>query len=275
MIRLWIIAESGKVPDMPGDEARKDRKQLEKLRRMDAKSGHKTEKKSLKRLIRREKQAAIDAIDPDTPGLPPRRSLLEEVGNAVTHGVGAVLAVIGFVLLLLRSDSDLKLLCSLIYGACLTMMFLMSCLYHSFRWGTGVKSLWRRFDYISIYLLIGGTFTPLWLLFWNSPHRVLLCCVQWALIAVGITCVAVFGPGQPKGMHPVLSVILGWCGLIFLPQMLRECLPLFLFILGGGVVYTLGVIPFALKKKGSHFLWHFFVVAGAAVQWFGIYLYLY
>jgi hemolysin III len=48
------------------------------------------------------------------------------------------------------------------------MMFLMSCLYHSFKWGTRVKRLWRRFDYISIYLLIGGTFTPMWLLFWQG-----------------------------------------------------------------------------------------------------------
>ena len=97
---------------------------------------------------------------------PPKRSILEEVGNAVTHGVGALFAIAGFVLLLLRSSSPLKLLCSIVYGFCLVMMFLMSCLYHSFRWGSGVKRLWRRFDYISIYLLIGGTFTPMWLLFW-------------------------------------------------------------------------------------------------------------
>ena len=96
---------------------------------------------------------------------PPRRSILEEVGNAVTHGVGALFAIAGLVLLLLRSSSPLKLLCSIVYGLCLVMMFLMSCLYHSFRWGSGVKRLWRRFDYISIYLLIGGTFTPMWLLF--------------------------------------------------------------------------------------------------------------
>ena len=88
---------------------------------------------------------------------PPRRSVLEEVGNAVTHGVGALFGIAGLILLLLKSDTSLKTLCSLVYGLCLVTMFLMSCLYHSFRWGSGVKRLWRRFDYISIYLLIGGT----------------------------------------------------------------------------------------------------------------------
>ena len=114
-------------------------------------------------------------------------SVLEEVGNAVTHGVGALFSIAGTVLLLLRSDSGMKLFCSIVYGACLILMFLMSCLYHSFRWGTGVKRLWRRFDYISIYLLIGGTFTPMWLLSWGGKAGIILCAVQWALILTGIT----------------------------------------------------------------------------------------
>ena len=77
---------------------------------------------------------------------PPKRSVLEEVGNAVTHGVGTLFAVTALVLLLLRSDTGLKLCAALVYGICLIMMFLMSCLYHSFKWGTRVKRLWRRFD---------------------------------------------------------------------------------------------------------------------------------
>ena len=214
------------------------------------------------------------------PGTPnrneaPRRSILEEVGNAVTHGVGALFAIPGFILLLLKSDTPVRLASSLVYGLCLVLMFLMSCLYHSFRWGSRVKRLWRRFDYISIYLLIGGTFTPMWLLFWRGQAGTVLCIVQWALILVGIVFVAVFGPGRPRALHPVLFVVLGWCGLVFIPRMVRENFPLFLFTLIGGIVYTVGVIPFALKRKGAHFLWHFFVFFGAVIHWFGIYLFLY
>ena len=206
---------------------------------------------------------------------PPKRSILEEVGNAVTHGVGALFAVAGLVLLLLRSSSPLKLLCSIVYGFCLVMMFLMSCLYHSFRWGSGVKRLWRRFDYISIYLLIGGTFTPMWLLFWQGQSGTIFCIVQWAVIIAGITFVAVFGPGRPKALHIPLFIVLGWCGLVFLPRMVAENLPLFITTLAGGIIYTLGIIPFVLKRKGAHFIWHFFVFFGAVIHWFGIYLFLY
>ena len=162
---------------------------------------------------------------------PPKRSILEEIGNAVTHGVGALCAVAGLVLLILKSHTSTGLFCSIVYGFCLIMMFLMSCLYHSFRWGSTVKRVWRRFDYISIYLLIGGTFTPMWLLFWGGRLGTILCCVQWAVIITGIVFVAVFGPGRPKALHITLFIVLGWCGLIFLPRMLRENLALFDFTL--------------------------------------------
>ena len=206
---------------------------------------------------------------------PPKRSVLEEVGNAVTHGIGALLGIAGLILLLVHSDTGSKLYTSLIYGLCFIMMFLMSCLYHSFRWGTGVKRLWRRFDYISIYLLIGGTFTPLWLLFWGETSGVLYCIAEWALIMAGITVIGIFGPEKAQKIHITLYIILGWLGLIFLPKMLNENLLLFWFTLAGGILYTLGIIPFAMKKSGAHFIWHFFVLFGAVVHWFGIYICLY
>ena len=79
---------------------------------------------------------------------PPKRSILEEVGNSVTHGIGALLGIAGMILLLLKSDTGIRVLSSLVYGICMIVMFLMSCLYHAFRSGSGVKRLWRRFDYI-------------------------------------------------------------------------------------------------------------------------------
>ena len=206
---------------------------------------------------------------------PPKRSILEEVGNSVTHGIGALLGIAGMILLLLKSDTGIRVLSSLVYGICMIVMFLMSCLYHAFRSGSGVKRLWRRFDYISIYLLIGGTFTPLWLVYWGNRAGAVLCIVQWVIIITGVTLVGVFGPGRPKALHLTLFIVLGRCGLIFLPGMTRNNLPLFWTVLGGGVLYTLGIIPFALKKKGAHFLWHFFVLFGALAHWFGIYLFVY
>ena len=81
---------------------------------------------------------------------PPKLTVLEEVGNAVTHGIGAMLALAGMVLLLIKSDTGLKVMASCFYGISLFFLMLMSSLYHSFKSGSTVKRLWRRFDYSSI-----------------------------------------------------------------------------------------------------------------------------
>lgn len=206
---------------------------------------------------------------------PPVLTLAEEIGNAVTHGIGAALAIAGMVLLLVKSHSGLAVMASCFYGISLLFMMLMSCLYHSFKSGSTVKRLWRRFDYTSIYLLIGGTFAPLYLVYLGNTLGIVLFCIQWGVIVFGITMVAVFGPGRWKGLHYALYFIIGWSGVIFMPDWYLNNKPLLFFILAGGVVYTVGMIPFAMHKKYSHFIWHFFVLMGAVLHWFGIYCFVY
>ena len=206
---------------------------------------------------------------------PPVRSLLEEIGNSVSHGAGALLSVAGMIILLVKARTVSARAAAVIYGSCLILLFLMSCLYHAFPRGSGVKRLWRRFDYSSIYLLIGGTFTPMWLVSIRGTTGLVLCCAQWLVIIAGITLIAVFGPGSLRPMHQTLYMVLGWTGLVFLPRLWRGNTGFFWTLLAGGVLYTLGVIPFARKTKGAHFLWHLFVLGGAAVQWAGICRYLY
>lgn len=206
---------------------------------------------------------------------PPHLTALEEIGNAVTHGIGAVLAIAGFILLLLKSDTELKIMASCFYGISLFLLMLMSCLYHAFKSGSVVKRLWRRFDYASIYLLIGGTFAPLYLVYWGNTLGIILFCIQWALILLGIVMLSVFGPGRLKWLHFSLYFVIGWSGLIFIPDWIHNNMPLLWMILIGGIIYTIGMIPFTRDKKYDHFLWHFFVVAGAILHWFGIYMFVY
>ncbi|MDY4949246.1 MAG: hemolysin III family protein [Clostridium cadaveris] len=206
---------------------------------------------------------------------PPHLTALEETGNAVTHGIGAVLAIAGFILLLLKSDTELKIMASCFYGISLFLLMLMSCLYHAFKSGSVVKRLWRRFDYASIYLLIGGTFAPLYLVYWGNTLGTILFCIQWALILLGIVMLSVFGPGRLKWLHFSLYFVIGWSGLIFIPDWIHNNMPLLWMILIGGIIYTIGMIPFTRDKKYDHFLWHFFVVAGAILHWFGIYMFVY
>ncbi|MHC1748611.1 MAG: hemolysin III family protein [Cellulosilyticaceae bacterium] len=206
---------------------------------------------------------------------PPHLTVVEEVGNAVTHGLGAALAIAGFVLLLLKSDTGLKIMASCFYGISLFFLMLMSCLYHSFKSGSVVKRLWRRFDYASIYLLIGGTFAPLYLVYWGNTLGIVLFCIQWGIIIFGITMLSIFGPGRLKWLHFSLYFIIGWSALIFIPGWVHNNMPLLWMMIIGGAVYTVGMIPFVKEKKYSHFIWHFFVIAGAVLHWFGIYLFIY
>lgn len=204
---------------------------------------------------------------------PPRRSVLEEVGSSVTHGAGAALSVVALILLLGKASGTAAVFSACVYGGCLLLMFLMSCLYHAFRAGSTVKRIWRRFDYSSIYLLIGGTITPVLLMFVGGTLGIVLCAVMWALIAFGITFVAVFGPMVARGLHFALFFTIGWSAVVFLPKMWATSRTLCWYVLAGGVVYTLGMIPFAKKVRGSHFIWHFFVLAGALLQFLGIWQY--
>lgn len=224
-----------------------------------------------KRKKKREKKEKIRKLNE-----PPKRPVLEEIGNAVTHGIGAILAIVGFICMILKSDTGLKITASVVYGFSMFFMMLMSCLYHSFKGGSRVKRLWRRFDYTSIYLLIGGTFAPLYLVYWGNTLGIVLFIIQWILIILGVTFVCTFGPGRFRWLHYTLYFAIGWSGLIFIPDFIENNLNLLWMILGGGVVYTLGMIPFAKRNvKSAHFIWHFFVLAGAIVQFIGILLFVY
>lgn len=206
---------------------------------------------------------------------PPRLTVGEEVFNAVSHGIGTGLAVAGLVLLLLKSDTALKLTASLFYGVSMVVMMLASCIYHAMPAGSRIKRICRRLDYTSIYLLIGGTFAPVLLVFLGDRVGITFFCIQWAVILFGVTLIAVFGPGKWRPLHFTLYFVIGWSGLLFLPALYRGNRPLLALIFLGGLAYTLGMIPFARNRKYDHCVWHVFVLLGALLHWFGIYHLLY
>lgn len=206
---------------------------------------------------------------------PPRLTVGEEVFNAASHGLGAALSTAGLVLLLQKSETGLEVMASCFYGVSLMVMMLMSCLYHAMPTGSGVKRLWRRFDYSSIYLLIGGTFAPILLIYYGNSLGIAVFCIQWAVILFGITLIAVFGPGKWRSLHFTLYFVIGWSGLMFLPDFYLHARKLLWFILAGGLAYTFGMIPFAGKRKFSHCVWHLCVLLGAALHWAGIYTLIY
>lgn len=206
----------------------------------------------------------------------PQRSVLEEIGNSITHGIGALAAIAMFILMLIKSTSTLQLISSLVYGISMIIMMSMSSLYHAFSQKTKVKRLFRRFDYSSIYLLIGGTYAPILLLLTGGVVGHIVFLVQWLIIITGITFVSIFGPGRLKWLHFTLYFLIGWGGALFAPMFNGYNNNLLFWIGLGGVIYTLGMIPFCIKKSNcAHFIWHFFVLSGCILQWVGIFINLY
>ncbi len=258
-----------------------------KTKKEQLKREHKAEKKRLKREYKANRKALgasynsdviayYDSIGGKPKNNPPRRGVLEEIGNATTHGVGSIFAVVALVLMCLSASAPVEYVGASIYSAGLFVMFTMSCLYHALPYGSKVKRIFRRFDYSCIYLLIGATFAPILLCYIGGTLGLVFFIIQWVVIVTGITMVGVFGPTKLRFLHIPLYIVLGWCGIFFMPEMAIRGDYLFLgCILGGGVIYSLGIIPFALKKKVAHFIWHFFVLAGAVVQWVGVYLTVY
>jgi len=206
---------------------------------------------------------------------PPRLTVREEVFNAVSHGLGALLAAGCLVLLLLRSDTGMEIMASCFYGISMVVMMGMSGVYHAMKSGSAVKRVCRRFDYTSIYLLIGGTFAPIFLLYLGGTVGVVLFCVQWAVILCGVTLMLTLGPGCWRSVHFTLYFLLGWSGVLFLPSFLVRARELLGFILMGGLVYTLGMIPFVRKRKYDHCVWHLFVLLAATLHFWGIYTLIY
>ncbi|MGI6771166.1 MAG: PAQR family membrane homeostasis protein TrhA [Acholeplasmataceae bacterium] len=200
------------------------------------------------------------------------QSLGEELANAISHGVAALLGIVGLVLLLVKSTNTSEYVGSAIFGASIIILYTMSCLYHSFPPGT-TKAVFKRFDHVSIYLLIGGTFAPIFLIALPSPLKWIMLAAQWAIIITGIVLKAVMVYRFQK-VHIVLFLLLGWSGVFFMHKLAAFPYSLW-YILAGGVAYSIGVIFYALRPfKYAHFIWHLFVIAGTTLQFFAVYLYL-
>lgn len=260
-----------KWKNMNKKEIRKEYKQEKKLARKE----YKLEKKGLREEYEKKLDAFYQEKGVNPKDFPPRRIVLEEIGNAVTHGVGSIFSIVAFILMLTHANDTKEVISACLYFFGLFILFTMSCLYHAFPYGSKVKKVFRRFDYSSIYLLIGSTFAPILLSYLGGTYGIVFSIIQWTLIIAGISLVGVFGPGHLRFIHIPLYFILGWSALLFLPQMFKNDLGFFMWLLAGGLAYSFGIIPFAIDKKVSHFIWHFFVLIGAIVQWFGIYLYIY
>jgi len=197
--------------------------------------------------------------------------------NSISHLLGAVLALAGLVVLVVvaaRQGDAWKIVSFSLYGATLFLMYGFSTLYHSLR--GRAKTIFRRFDHLAIYLLIAGTYTPFTLVTLRGVWGWSLFGVVWGLAVAGMT--LEYLPRRGARILPVVIYLgMGWLALLALRPLLQALPPAgFVWLVAGGLFYTIGVLFYALDErlKHAHGVWHLFVLAGSASHYFAILRYV-
>lgn len=201
----------------------------------------------------------------------------EEVFNMVTHIVGGGFSVLALVVLVIYSalfKDAWAVVGSAIYGAALIILYTMSSVYHGLR-PPLAKKVMQVLDHCTIYFLIAGTYTPILICAIRRENPVLawtVFAVEWGLTALAVTLTAI-DLKKYRVFSFVSYIGMGWC-IIFAAKATIDALSLngFLWILWGGISYTLGAVFFGVGKKIKymHSVFHIFVVIGSVLQFIGI-----
>ncbi|WP_077530723.1 PAQR family membrane homeostasis protein TrhA [Vreelandella utahensis] len=199
---------------------------------------------------------------------------VEEVWNALTHGLGAVLALAGTIVLVVLAavHGDVWSITSAsVYGVSMVVLFLASTLYHSARRPT-LRRAFKMFDHCAIFLLIAGTYTPFLLVNMRGTLGWTLFAIIWGLAVVGIVFKLVFGH-RYKALEVGTFLVMGWLVVVAATE-----LPAILgvtelaLLVAGGLSYTVGVVFYLLNRiPYNHAIWHLFVLAGGALHYFAVY----
>lgn len=199
------------------------------------------------------------------------QTLGEEIANAVSHGIGALLAIAGTVVLIVTAamhSNAMEVVSVCLYGASLILLYTFSTLYHSLT-NKSAKKIFQIFDHCTIFILILGSYIPVCLSMIGGKEGWILFGINAFCTVLGVT----FNSINVKKWHKVsvvLYVVMGWSILFSLKSLLNVVtIPEFMFELIGGIFYTLGIIFYKNKKtKYMHFIWHIFVIFGSVFQYF-------
>ncbi len=198
-----------------------------------------------------------------------KKTIGEEIANAVSHGSGVILSIIGMVFMIVQATKTSQSLSgAIIYGISLTTLYTASCIYHAVTNNETKKRL-RIFDHCSIYLLIAGTYAPITISLLPSSIGIPLFIIISICAICGIV-FKLFGVDKYKKVGMALYVIMGWMVVIaFRPLMELTTMTDMLLLIGGGLCYTIGIIFYKMDNtKYMHFVWHLFVLGGSICHYF-------
>lgn len=204
-------------------------------------------------------------------------SLGEDIGNAVSHCVGAFIAL-GLMISLAwvagRYGNAVDGLAFIFYGITMLFMFVMSTVYHSMV-NTTARKVMKRLDHVSIFILILGSYTPYVFSLLKTQLAYIVYAILCALTILGVIFKSLHA-GKFKKTSTLIFVLMGWMSVILLPQILTK-LPTMgvIYFVASGVIYTIGAIFYALSKfKYSHMVWHIFVVLAVIMMYLSICFYI-
>ena len=193
--------------------------------------------------------------------------------NAITHLVGAVLALVGTIALIVLASlggDPWKVISVSIYGVTLVLLYSFSALYHSLR--GRAKNILRKMDHYSIYLLIAGSYTPFCLVTLRGPWGWSLFGVVWGLAVLG-SLQEMKSKSGARILSVVIYIVMGWVALVAMGQLLGALGPAgFSWLVTGGLFYTTGIIFYVIDTRltHAHGIWHLFVIAGSAAHYVAI-----
>jgi len=213
--------------------------------------------------------------------LKPRYSKEEELANALSHFAGALLATAALVLLIVKAariGNAWHIVSSSIFGATMIFLFFSSTMTHWLKPGKA-KDVFFTIDQIAIFALIAGTYTPYTLVGLHGTFGWVIFGIEWGLAIIGIT-IKLVRPTQFNAgvnlFYIILYAAMGWMLLIAIVPIFKNIPPMgVIWILIGGVCYTVGIFFYRKARfKHHHLVWHLLVVAGAASHFISIYYYL-
>ena len=197
--------------------------------------------------------------------------------NGYTHLAGAMLAVGGAAALISmgadRGDPT-RVVSFSVYGATLCLMYIASTLYHGTR--GRAKEIFRKLDHLSIYLLIAGSYTPFALVTLDGTWGWTLFGAVWSLAALGIVQELWIARG-PRFTSLAIYLLMGWLAVIALEPLLQALTwNGFLWLMASGIIYTVGVVFYLFDDRFRHWhgIWHLFVLAGSAIHYTALVLFV-
>jgi len=195
---------------------------------------------------------------------------LRDPFSGFTHLAGVLLAAVGWLVLVLLSDNSRQIIAVSIYGSSLIMLYLASSMYHLLPVSPKAVQRLRLLDHLMIYVLIAGTYTPICLLALSGAWGVSMLSTIWGLALVGMVTQGLWFKA-PRWLSTLIYILMGWLvAVAFVP--LYRALPLaaILWLLGGGLFYSVGAAFYAIKRPdfncswfGFHEIFHLYVLAGS------------